>query len=130
MSKLLTIFLFCGCFYGLSAQQLVLRSWYPNGHIQKEYRIAGDNSQVKWYTNNGELVEVQHYTADQPARQWSRFNAAGELTQTATFKNGKRHGVWQVFCDEGFLKYRIQYQQGRMVNAWEYDDSGAVVAER
>jgi antitoxin component YwqK of YwqJK toxin-antitoxin module len=63
----------------------------------------GEGLRYKWYYEKG-------HRADGLSRSWW---PNGNLKQTVTWKNGKRHGLWTEWYENGELKWRGSRANGQ-----------------
>lgn len=60
------------------------------------------------FEKSGEMVKATY------------FHENGELSQTGSFLEGKLHGEWIMYDEEGNKLVMGQYDQGRKIGTWLY----------
>ena len=40
--------------------------------------------------------------------------------------NGERHGIWEVYYDNGQLGFKCIYENGNLIGLWEWYDKGGL----
>ena len=52
-----------------------------------------------------------------------------EYPSRGSFKDGKRHGLWETFHQNGLISSRGNYNNGKLVGIWKYYDQSGVMKQ-
>jgi antitoxin component YwqK of YwqJK toxin-antitoxin module len=82
----------------LQAQELLQRSYHPNGTL---HRTRFSDGAVEYFME---------------------YHANGRLSAMGAFRDGLRHGTWKVFDGSGVMRARAEFDRGRRCGHWEFRD--------
>jgi antitoxin component YwqK of YwqJK toxin-antitoxin module len=120
--------LFVGLF--LNAQNKELKTYYDNGKLKSIYNYQdASNYTVQNFFENGNLSETGRFVNAKMDGVWVNFTENGQRAGEAFYSNGVKTGDWKVYDQTGSLKYKITYQNDRIVNAVSLDSNGQNLAE-
>ena len=72
-----------------------------------------------------ELKKRENYKNGKPHGRWEEFNENGQLKSKENYKNGKPHGFWDKYYDNGKLEVRERYKDGQFYGQIEiFDENG------
>lgn len=95
--------------------QGITRTWYPNGVLESEREMAGNQKQglsSAWY-QDGTLMLVEEYEKD--CLKKGRYMKKGEPHLVSSVENGE--GTATLFDPEGHFLNKVSYQGGKVVEA-------------
>lgn len=113
----------------LSAQPAYQYEYFPNGAVSKMSWAADDVVYFIKYHENGRVQEKGTVLDGKKHGRWTQFDDQGRRTARVQFDHGKRTGVWVLRTLDG-LNHRLRYRDGELVRAEEYDARGVLIAER
>ena len=50
---------------------------------------------------------------------WEYYHDNGQLSSKVNYENGKQHGLWEYYFDNGQLRYKANYLNGKPHGLWE-----------
>ena len=106
--------------YSTSYSQYIDVDWNTQDNCQHQTII---------YYDSGHIKEVGCYNnALERTGKWHMYATNGERIAIAGFDhNGKKHGDWMVWNDEGVLKAHMIYDHGKRTGTWiAYKQDGTV----
>lgn len=94
----------------------VYKRWFPNGYLAEKSIYVDDVNLDKFAYKNEEVDSIsatikKKYTNGQPRKQYS------------TNDNGYAHGDYFVWYEHGLLKEKRFYENGILIELYEYDKS-------
>lgn len=119
-------------FVGLlsNAQNKELKTYYDNGNLKSIYVYQdASNYTVQNFFENGNLSETGRFVNAKMDGVWVNYTENGQRAGEAFYSNGVKTGDWKVYDQTGALKYKITYQNDRIVNAVSLDSNGQNLAE-
>jgi antitoxin component YwqK of YwqJK toxin-antitoxin module len=119
-------------FVGLlsNAQNKELKTYYDNGKLKSIYNYQdASNYTVQNFFENGNLSETGRFVNAKMDGVWVNYTENGQRAGEAFYSNGVKTGDWKVYDQTGALKYKITYQNDRIVNAVSLDSNGQNLAE-
>ena len=119
-------------FVGLlsNAQNKELKTYYDNGKLKSIYNYQdASNYTVQNFFENGNLSETGRFVNAKMDGVWVNFTENGQRAGEAFYSNGVKTGDWKVYDQTGALKYKITYQNDRILNAVSLDSNGQNLAE-
>jgi antitoxin component YwqK of YwqJK toxin-antitoxin module len=119
-------------FVGLlsNAQNKELKTYYDNGKLKSIYNYQdASNYTVQNFFENGNLSETGRFVNAKMDGVWVNYTENGQRAGEAFYSNGVKTGDWKVYDQTGSLKYKITYQNDRIVNAVSLDSNGQNLAE-
>ena len=119
-------------FVGLlsNAQNKELKTYYDNGKLKSIYNYQdASNYTVQNFFENGNLSETGRFVNAKMDGVWVNYTENGQRAGEAFYSNGVKTGDWKVYDQTGSLKYKITYQNDRIVNAVSLDPNGQNLAE-
>jgi antitoxin component YwqK of YwqJK toxin-antitoxin module len=100
---------------------------YANGTVRQKVQVTGKNTAiVKNYAENGQLVETGTRKNGFKDKSWISYFENGSIATIGNFNNGFREGTWLIFDENGKVKYEVNYEKNRVVNAYDWNSSMAV----
>lgn len=89
--------------------------YYPNGSLLREmnYKEGKLEGEVREYHEKSQVrrIQIQDFVPTSTSRQ----AIAGTLRAVWYYKEGKRHGPYEIYHSSGFLKERGHYDMGKKV---------------
>lgn len=117
---------FCG--YG---QQNPLTETYSDGTVKIIVQPMGKgNSLVKKFDEKGNLSETGTWKDGYKDKSWVSYRPDGTIATIGNFNYGVRNGIWLVFDETGKVKYEITYENNKVVNAFDWEATMAVVKDK
>jgi TonB family protein len=110
----LIIFLFVSV---ISAQEGLIKTYYPNGNIKSEILYANKirEGKAKFYYENGNLRQEYSYINGKVEGLVKEFYESGKLKLTYNIENGKKEGSVSLFKDDGTYLTDIPYERGKRI---------------
>ena len=85
------------------------------------------------YHDNGNIEEIGCLN-DQKRKigSWSHYNVNGKKIAGIGFDSqGKRHGQWLIWDDNGILRAQMEYRHGTRIGKWSvWNTSGDLINQR
>lgn len=104
---------------------------YDNGQVKQDVQSTGKNTAiVKKYDEQGNLVETGIWKNGYKDKSWISYYPDGNIATIGSFENGFREGTWLIFDETGKVKYEINYEKNRIVNAFDWNSSMAVAKDK
>jgi antitoxin component YwqK of YwqJK toxin-antitoxin module len=114
----------------LNAQTKELKTYFDNGKLKSTYNYQdAANYTVQNFFENGNLMETGRFVNAKMDGIWVNYSENGQRAGEAFYSNGVKTGDWKVYDLTGMLKYKITYQNDRIVNAISLDANGQNLAE-
>lgn len=93
---------------------------------QPVFEKEGDLVKASYFTEDGTL-EVQGFFKNKKLEgQWVRFDAEGNKTKIAHYKDGKKVGKWFVWNNESLKEINYENNAIASVTSWKTDSKVAV----
>lgn len=101
----------------LSAQDGIIKSFYPGGNLESEITFANNirEGEAKFYYENGNLKEERFYVNGRIEGLVRIYNQDGKIKELINLENGKREGPSSLFDEEGNYLRDIFYSEGKLV---------------
>ncbi len=75
---------------------------------------------------NGNIIESGKCDAGIKQGQWKKFREDGQLRQRLHFKDGRLDGLWEWFHENGQIREKGFYKNGTRIGKWRsYDRFGS-----
>lgn len=100
---------------------------YPNGAKKYEitYEVHSQDSvkikETKWYTDGQKEYEGS-FKDNKRNGTWTYWYANGKIWTTCEYLNGQKHGVTEIFHQNGIRKMKGQYKYNQMTGSWSFFD--------
>jgi antitoxin component YwqK of YwqJK toxin-antitoxin module len=114
----------------LSAQEIISQERWPDGSLRATRYSEGERIHFITYHENGKVKEIGAFRNGRRDGAWKQYSDTGALLAQAGFRNGQRQGVWEFRDAEDKTTGRLIYAAGILEQAEQYDDAGALVAQR
>ena len=100
-------------------------------HAQVTEKIAEDGSSTVYNEVSG-VVYFEKYSADQllvetgafldgrPHGEWMRYNEEGKTIAQATYTFGSKEGRWLIWTDDATILYEINYANNEKISAFKW----------
>jgi TonB family protein len=110
----LVIFVFTSV---ISAQEGLIKTYYPNGKIQSEITFANKirEGAAKFYYDNGNLKQEFSYINGKVDGLVKEYYESGKLKLTFNIVEGKREGPVSLFKEDGTFFTDVTYERGKKV---------------
>ena len=89
------------------------------------------NSQIPFtgvgvrYWDNGQLVAKQTYKDGKKHGLYEYYLTNGQLFTKGNYKDGKKHGLYETYYRNGQLESKSTYKDGKQNGLWDsYDENG------
>lgn len=105
-------------------------SYYESGALKKAFWAGEGRVEMASYHENGRLAERGSFVAGKPDGLWKQYDAEGRLLSRVRFVRGERQGRCLVTNHDGSARFRLRYENNRLVHGVELDTNGEVVAVR
>lgn len=125
---LLSIAMLAGHF--LWAQEIISQERWPDGSLRATRYSEGDRIHFITYHQNGRVKEIGAFRSGRRDGVWKQYSDTGALLTQAGFRNGQRQGVWEFRNADDRTTGKLIYAAGILAQAEQYDDAGALVAQR
>lgn len=113
-----------------SAQEVIGQERWPDGTLRATRYSEGDCVHFITYHVNGKVKEIGCFKNGRRDGVWKQFSDEGVLLAQAGFRNGQRQGVWEFRDADDRTTGRLIYAAGMLAQAEQYDDGGALLAQR
>lgn len=114
----------------LFSQEKELKTFFDNSAVKSEYIYSdANNYKVTNYFENGNVKEIGEFANGKMHGSWLSFTKEGIKAGEASYNNGLKQGEWKIYDQSGNMRYTINYENGRIMNATNYDSNGKLVAE-
>ncbi len=130
MNRLLLLFLLSALAFPTSAQELVQRSFHPNGRIHVTRYSDGSSEYFVEYLANGRVAAMGAYREGRRHGTWKLFDERGVMRSKAEFNRGERCGTWEFRDGRNALQGTLRYAEGRLSSGTLHDAGGHLVAGR
>lgn len=127
--KTLLALILMGFGLALNAQQ-ELKTYYDNGSLKSVYVYTdAQNYTVKNYFQNGKIKETGAFVNGKMHGNWVNYHENGNKSGEASYEAGHKTGEWKVFDQDGIVRYKVNYKDNRMISAVSLDQHGQSIAE-
>lgn len=113
-----------------TAQEVLGQERWPDGTLRATRYSDGDRIHCITYHLNGKVKEIGCFKNGRRDGVWKQYSEEGVLLAQAGFRNGQRQGVWEFHDSEDRTMGRLIYAAGMLAQAEQYDDGGALLAQR
>jgi antitoxin component YwqK of YwqJK toxin-antitoxin module len=104
---------------------------YDDGKLKLHYRTDGQDRKTGPYEEffpNGKTKVRGQFTAGKKSGQWSTYNEAGKVLESAGYRNDLLEGPYSWSLPSGKPAMRGQYRSGRLYgSATTLDEKGSIV---
>lgn len=102
----------------------VTSHYFKKGNVAEEVEWKEDVKEGIWkkYHENGQLKMTSAHVNDKMEGEYIVFYPDGKLEVQGKFENGLEEGTWVVFAPSGNVAYKIEYKEGKTMNADEFDE--------
>ena len=114
----------------LWAQEIISQDRWPDGSLRATRYSEGDRIHFITYHENGKVKEIGAFQSGRRDGVWKQFSDTGALLAQAGFRNGQRQGVWEFRDAADHTIGSVTYNAGVLMSAVQYDDAGALIAQR
>lgn len=114
----------------VSAQEVLSQERWPDGSLKATRYSEGDRTHFITYHENGKVKEQGCFRNGRCDGVWKQFSDTGALLAQAGFHNGQRQGVWEFHNAADQVTGRLVYTGGLLARGEQFDDSGALLAQR
>lgn len=119
------ILLMAMCFSGWAAMA------NPGGvKISKVEDMGKGMQKVTWFYDDGTVAEEGFYLDGLKTGTWTSFNEKGQKTAIANWARDKKDGDCYIMHDNGQVKFKVVYSNNKKVTAYEWDESGTLLANQ
>lgn len=88
------------------------------------------NGKITNYFANKIVRETGYYQNGNKHGLWQMWDENGKLTAIANYDNGVKHGKWEVWDHKGTLRSSTEYANGKKAGTWKvWDENGNVLQE-
>ena len=112
------------------AQEILGQERWPDGTLRATRYSEGDRIHFITYHENGRVKEIGCFKGGRRDGEWKQYSDTGALLAQAGFRNGQRQGVWEFRNAQDMTTGKLTYAGGILAQAEQYDDAGALVAQR
>jgi antitoxin component YwqK of YwqJK toxin-antitoxin module len=111
----------------VSAQEVQI---LPSGEqVQIDHIADKSNYSFSRFDAAGKLIESGSYKAGMPDGVWINYNTNGTISGKGSYRNGKKDGDWSIYTLDGSPAYMLSYQEGIRKAAFQLDERGNTLAE-
>jgi len=115
-----------------SAQNGIVKTYYPDGSVQSEISYVNDilDGNAVWYYPNGQLKSEKNFNKGILDGWVKEYNESGLLKEEYFVKNGMKDGTNRIFYENGELKSLSNYANGvqTKLQSFDYDPAYRPVA--
>lgn len=106
--------------FNTHAQVAVSENYHSNGNRQSVTFDKGSNGiQLISFYESGKIREVGHIKEGRPHGEWRSWNEQGIRTGIAYYVRGRKTGNWKIYNNEGELRYELTYRNGELITRKE-----------
>lgn len=116
--------------FPMCAQDLMARSFHPNGRVQGTRYSDGNSAYFVEYHTNGRVAAMGAYREGRRHGTWKRFDEHGVMRSKAEFNRGERCGTWEFRDGRNALQGTLRYAEGRLASGTLHDAGGHLIAGR
>lgn len=114
----------------LGAQDMVKRSFHPDGQVKEVMEEEGFRTYYSAYYENGRVSQQGSFWKGKPDGTWRQYNEQGSLICRVKFDDGKRTGVWVVGEVNGRSRLMLKYRADKLEKISRVDEKGEMVVVR
>tara|TARA_B100001939_G_C16877116_1_gene589144 strand:+ start:149 stop:616 length:468 start_codon:yes stop_codon:yes gene_type:complete len=107
-------------------------TFYATGELRESFQLINGIQQgdfISYYTNQMKQEEGSYHYGLKIGK-WNRWSESGVLiSQTYYSTDGKKHGNWKIWDNEGNLKALMIYENGKRVGSWKIWDENGQLAQ-
>lgn len=113
---LLILFFSIFCLSTLFAQEVVKKSFYPNGKLKSEiaYSDSLRDGEAKFYYENGKLKEIRTYVNGRVEGTVRTYHENGKIKEIFTITDGRRDGPTSFYDSTGTYIKDVEYTDGKL----------------
>jgi TonB family protein len=128
--KMWLVIIFAFCAVPLSAQNGIVKSYYPSGKVQTEESYVEDVRDGAFYKyyENGNLEEEKNYLSGVLNGWYRTFYESGLMREEVYLENGIRNGVDKLYYENGALAEVRSYKNGKLIRTIKLDFDPTYVA--
>lgn len=115
---------------GAHSQELISQERWPDGTLRSTRYSEGPQIHFITYHENGQVKEMGCFNNGRRDGVWKQYSDTGALLAQAGFRNGQRQGVWEFRNTDDRTTGKLFYAAGVLAQAEQYDDDGALMAQR
>ena len=93
---------------------------------QPTYKAEGDLVKATYYFEDGSVKTQGFFKDKKLTGEWVRFDKAGNKTQLAYYKNGKKIGTWFVWTKASLKEINYVDNSVASVNVWKAESNVAL----
>lgn len=91
------------------------------------YVLNGDVIEATLYHENGAIAQTGFYTKENKLDgEWISFDANGNKTAVATYKNGEKVGVWKFYNGNEMKEVTYSGSKIAQLKTWEHTEKQVV----
>ncbi|MFA5806153.1 MAG: TonB family protein [Melioribacteraceae bacterium] len=125
MLKPIKLFLILVTIYSISsAQNGIVKSYYPDGSIQSEISYVNDilDGNAVWYYPNGQLKSEKNFSKGILDGWVKEYYESGLLKEEYFVKISMKDGALKIYNENGTLKLIADYANGVQTKMLSFDD--------
>jgi antitoxin component YwqK of YwqJK toxin-antitoxin module len=116
--------------HSVSAQDLLGQEHWPDGTLKATRYKVGERVHFITYHESGRVKEMGCFLNGKRDGVWRQYDATGVLLTQASFSLGQRQGVWLFRNTADQVTGRLVYSDGLLARGEQFDDQGALLAQR
>ncbi|WP_343487095.1 nicotinic acid mononucleotide adenyltransferase [Allomuricauda sp. d1] len=96
--------------------------------IKPTYEKVGDMVKATYFHDNGEIAQTGFYLNGKLHGQWRMYNEEGKKIATGKYEMGQRSGKW--FFWEGQTLKEVDFTDNRITNVIQWNNAEAVAVNK
>ena len=111
-------------------KKIYSRHYHKNGGIRMTEDYTKDQTEVRFYLEDGELEQVTAYNPATKDGAKTLYNKNGTIRAVIPLKNGEEEGFVQYRYESGELEEEVTYKAGKIDGVRKLYDVGGLFAEQ
>ncbi|THD69455.1 nicotinic acid mononucleotide adenyltransferase [Robertkochia marina] len=93
--------------------------------IKPKYEIEGNMVKATYYHDNGKVAQTGYYLDGKLHGEWKAYNQEGKKIAMGTYNQGEKTGKW-FFWSENTL-HEANYEDSRLASVTKWNNSNSIV---
>lgn len=94
------------------------------------YMFFGQQKEVNYRYNNGQLKETGYLKNDKPDSLWRQYSIEGIMLAEVNYLNSYKEGMWRFWYPNGQKRLELNYKMGVKISAKNWDINGNLIEEK
>ena len=93
--------------------------------IKPKYEIEGDMVKATYYHDNGEIAQTGYYLDGKLHGEWKAYNQEGKKIAMGTYNKGAKTGKWFFWSDDALNE--VNYVDSRLASVTKWKNANSIV---